>query len=180
VSGSSVIQLFQFLHILSRSYRANHSCQFIFFFGLETGWPDWAIFHLLGDWFFGGISNSLCLSSSLALHFFRSFFLGPPPCQPGWPASPCTCNGLWLLSPMPTSLKVAPEIWATFLRCKNKELKSAKVGFGLRFGRFFHELIWSPCLETKSGVKKNFVFASTTRRKKTRTDRKSGNRPQLW
>jgi hypothetical protein len=31
--------------------------------------------------------------------------LGPPPCQPGWPASPCTCNGLWLISHMAVSLK---------------------------------------------------------------------------
>jgi hypothetical protein len=26
------------------------------------------------------VSDPLCLSSSLALHFFRLFFLGPPPC----------------------------------------------------------------------------------------------------
>jgi hypothetical protein len=35
-------------------------------------------------WFFflggGGVSHPLCLSSSLALHFFHLFFLGPPPC----------------------------------------------------------------------------------------------------
>jgi hypothetical protein len=29
---------------------------------------------------FWGVSNPLCLSSSSALHFFRLFFLGPPPC----------------------------------------------------------------------------------------------------
>jgi hypothetical protein len=27
-------------------------------------------------------------------------FWGPPPCYPGWPATPCTSNGLWLLSRM--------------------------------------------------------------------------------
>jgi hypothetical protein len=37
---------------------------------------------------------------NVALHFFQLFFLCPPPCQPGWPASPCTCNGLWLHSCM--------------------------------------------------------------------------------
>jgi hypothetical protein len=26
--------------------------------------------------------------------------LDPPPCQTGWLASPCTCNGLWLHSCM--------------------------------------------------------------------------------
>jgi hypothetical protein len=31
--------------------------------------------------------------------------LCPPPCSPGWPASPCTCNGLWLISCMAVSLK---------------------------------------------------------------------------
>jgi hypothetical protein len=40
----------------------------------------------------------LCLSSSSALHFFWFLFSCPPPCQPGWPASSCTCNGLWLQS----------------------------------------------------------------------------------
>jgi hypothetical protein len=29
---------------------------------------------------FWGVSDPLCLSSSLALHVFRLFFLGPPPC----------------------------------------------------------------------------------------------------
>jgi hypothetical protein len=37
--------------------------------------------------------------------FVRLFFSGPPPCYPGWPATPCTCNGLRLLSCMPVSLK---------------------------------------------------------------------------
>jgi hypothetical protein len=32
--------------------------------------------------------------------YFLSFFSCPPPCKPGWPASPCTCNGLWLHSHM--------------------------------------------------------------------------------
>jgi hypothetical protein len=54
---------------------------------------------------FWGVSDPLCLSSSLALHFFQLFFLGPPPCQPRWPATPCACNGLWLLSCMAVSLK---------------------------------------------------------------------------
>jgi hypothetical protein len=31
--------------------------------------------------------------------------LGPLPCYRGWPATPCTCNGLWLLSHMAVSLK---------------------------------------------------------------------------
>jgi hypothetical protein len=46
---------------------------------------------------FWGVSNPFFLSSSLALNFFRLFFSGPPPYLPGWPATPCTCNGLWLL-----------------------------------------------------------------------------------
>jgi hypothetical protein len=46
------------------------------------------------------VSDPLCLYSSSALHFFQLFFLGPTPCLTGWPASPCTCNGLWLLSRM--------------------------------------------------------------------------------
>jgi hypothetical protein len=33
------------------------------------------------------VSNPLCLSPSLALHFFRLFFSCLPPCPPGWPAS---------------------------------------------------------------------------------------------
>jgi hypothetical protein len=37
----------------------------------------------------------LCLSSSSAFHFFWLFFSCPPPCQPVWLTSPCTCNGLW-------------------------------------------------------------------------------------
>jgi hypothetical protein len=53
----------------------------------------------------GGVSDPLCLSTSSALHFFRLFFLGPAPCYLGWPASPCTCNGLWLLRHMAVSLK---------------------------------------------------------------------------
>jgi hypothetical protein len=32
-------------------------------------------------------------------------FSCPPPCQPGWPAFPCTCNGLWLHSRMPVFSK---------------------------------------------------------------------------
>jgi hypothetical protein len=50
--------------------------------------------------FGGGGSDPLCLSSSLAFHFFRLFFSCPPPCQPEWPAYPCTCNDLWLHSCM--------------------------------------------------------------------------------
>jgi hypothetical protein len=34
--------------------------------------------------------------------------LGPPPCKPGWPASPCTCNDLWLLSCMASKYIVSP------------------------------------------------------------------------
>jgi hypothetical protein len=30
--------------------------------------------------YFWGVSDNLCLSSSLALHFFRSFFSCTPPC----------------------------------------------------------------------------------------------------
>jgi hypothetical protein len=40
---------------------------------------------------------------SIVIYFFRGG--GPPPCSPGWPAAPCTCNGLWLLSRMAVSLK---------------------------------------------------------------------------
>jgi hypothetical protein len=32
---------------------------------------------------FLGVSSPSCLSSSLALHFFRLFFFCPPPCSPG-------------------------------------------------------------------------------------------------
>jgi hypothetical protein len=32
--------------------------------------------------------------------FFQLFFSCSPPCQPGWPASLCTHNGLWLHSRM--------------------------------------------------------------------------------
>jgi hypothetical protein len=50
--------------------------------------------HELKDWIiFGELSDPLFLSSSSALHFFRLLFSCPPPCQPGWPSSPCTCNG---------------------------------------------------------------------------------------
>jgi hypothetical protein len=41
----------------------------------------------------------------IGLIFFRLFFLGPPPCYPGWPATLCACNGLWLLSHVAVSLK---------------------------------------------------------------------------
>jgi hypothetical protein len=39
------------------------------------------------------------------VYFFRLFFLDPPPFFTGWQASPCTCNGLWLLSCMAVFLK---------------------------------------------------------------------------
>jgi hypothetical protein len=42
----------------------------------------------------------VCFSSSLALHFSNYSFLVHPTCHPGWPAPPCACNGLWLLSHM--------------------------------------------------------------------------------
>jgi hypothetical protein len=52
------------------------------------------------------VSDPLCLSSSSsALHFFRLLVLVHHLVLPGWPASPCTCNGLWLLSCMAVSLK---------------------------------------------------------------------------
>jgi hypothetical protein len=49
-------------------------------------------------WSFWGVSDPMCLSSSSALHFFQLFFLCPPPFNPEWLATPCTCNDLWLLS----------------------------------------------------------------------------------
>jgi hypothetical protein len=42
----------------------------------------------------------LCLSYSLALHFFQLFFSFPLPCLSGLLASPWICNGLWLHSYM--------------------------------------------------------------------------------
>jgi hypothetical protein len=61
---------------------------------------------LHGTWFscratphcFGQLPHMLLLL--LGLTFFWLLFSCPPPCQPGWPASPCTCNGLWLHSRM--------------------------------------------------------------------------------
>jgi hypothetical protein len=59
----------------------------------------------------------------LALYFFQILFSCPPSCQPGWPASPCTCNDLWLLSQMAvcilkenncffsSQIKLHPLIW---------------------------------------------------------------------
>jgi hypothetical protein len=32
--------------------------------------------------------------------FYWLLFFCPPPCQPGWTASPYTCNGFWLHSSM--------------------------------------------------------------------------------
>jgi hypothetical protein len=43
-----------------------------------------------GDLFW--VSDPLCFTPSSALHFFQLFFLCPTPCQPGWPAYPCTCT----------------------------------------------------------------------------------------
>jgi hypothetical protein len=40
------------------------------------------------------VCDHFWLSASLALLFFLLFFSGPPPCWPGWPTSPCTCNGM--------------------------------------------------------------------------------------
>jgi hypothetical protein len=46
----------------------------------------------------GGGSDPLCLSPLWPSILLRLFFSCTPPCQPGWSASPCTCNGLWLHS----------------------------------------------------------------------------------
>jgi hypothetical protein len=62
---------------------------------------------------FLGVSDPLCLSSSFALHFSDYSFWVHRLVDPGWPATPCTCNGLWLLRHMAVSLK--ENNWLIFL-----------------------------------------------------------------
>jgi hypothetical protein len=96
-----------------------------------------------------GVREPLCLSSSWALHFSRLFFLGPPPCQPGWPASPFTCNGLWLLRHMAgSSMYVCRSIrqkkiflWINCLTLSGKYLRKKIVLIPYQFLTWFIALV---------------------------------------
>jgi hypothetical protein len=64
----------------------------------KVAWPS--------HFFFGGGSVTPCASPPPQPSIFSDYsFLGPSPCSPGWQATPCICNGLWLLSRMAVSLK---------------------------------------------------------------------------
>jgi hypothetical protein len=61
--------------------------------------------------------------------------LGPPPCQPRWPASPCTCNGLWLHSCMAV---VSKRTMCFLLRIKLHAL----IRLGVSQTRILGTMLW--------------------------------------
>jgi hypothetical protein len=114
--------------------------------GLGPGWPDWAIFRLLGD--------CLLWAFLLAFGWIYNKVMGTIHRNDTWNVTEVSHETWrdmiwWVLSLLwaivMKIIRVAQTFWLLFPRYKLC-LNFDKNGSGYILGHFFHTPIWSPCL----------------------------------
>jgi hypothetical protein len=89
----------------------------------------------------GSLSKKRQYFRQFFVNFFKNHNIGPRLCNF------CQLGGCFLVWLFYEIVRRSPNFWATFYRCKKLLInKYIQRWVEVHFGRFFHKLVWPPCL----------------------------------